>query len=87
MDVSMSIKNLIIEFLNVLWNEQQLDAIDNFIDQAAHIESPLGKAVGCQGKYDIMTEWFNGFSGMSYQPIEIYLEKNIQIFHGLGLLE
>ena len=58
-------KNIVINYLQAVWEDRDLSAIDNFFAKDAVIHSPLSTVQGQETMKDIMEKWQAAFPELS----------------------
>jgi DNA-binding CsgD family transcriptional regulator/predicted ester cyclase len=72
-------KSQITSLLNEIWNDKNLDIIDNYFTDLTIIDSPISRSIGRNAKKEIVKTWFDGLPDVSYKTDVVVCENNYVI--------
>jgi steroid delta-isomerase-like uncharacterized protein len=64
-----------------IWNEKDLDAINELVDQKCIIHSMLGDFQGCDSLKKVVQAWLSGFPDLAVKNTAVICEKDLVVIH------
>src|SRR3989338_3595284 len=74
-------KEILKDYLDALWCNRNLNALDKYVDKYVQIQSPLGKVRTKEDMLKIIAQWFISFPDLSFEWNDFIAEDNKVVVH------